>query len=124
MLDARKLAAVDISFLGARLIVTEFAVGVFGPLALGALTLHKSHSGGGVVLGLYLLFIGVNYVPLLFHAIDLARHGTAREEIADEVADKRSMFRKYRRQSLLLLVPLIVPLSACFRRHASRSPSA
>jgi uncharacterized protein len=51
----------------------------------------------------------VNYVPLLLHAISLVRNNSARDEIADELSEKRRMFRKYRRQSLLLLVPLAVP---------------
>jgi hypothetical protein len=61
-----------------------------------------------LALGAYLLCIGVNYVPLLLHAISLVRHGAANQEIADEMSEKHRMFRKDRRQSLLLLVPLVV----------------
>jgi hypothetical protein len=112
VIEIRRLAAVDMAFVGSRFILAEFSIGVFGSLALGVLTLVRTHSLGGTVLGAYLLCIGVNYVPLLAHAIDLARHGTARQEIADELQEKHRMFRKYRRQSLLLLVPLVVPILA------------
>jgi hypothetical protein len=112
VIDIRRLAAVDIASLGSRFILVEFSIGAFGSLSLGVLTLVRTHSLGGTVFGAYLLCIGVNYLPLLVHAIDLARHGTARQEIADELPEKHRMFRKYRRQSLLLLVPLVVPILA------------
>ena len=110
MIDFRKLAALDIAFLGSRLILAEFSIGVFGSLALGSFTLLRSHSVGGIALGCYLLFIGINYVPLLLYAITIVRIDSARDEIADEQTDHQGMFRKYRRQSLLLLVPLAVPI--------------
>ena len=115
MIDFRKLAAVDIAFLGSRLILAEFSIGVLGPLALGVFTLLRSHSTGGIALGFYLLCIGINCVPLLLYAIIVVRLGRARFEIAEESADKRRMFHKYRLQSLLLLVPLAVPILALAR---------
>jgi hypothetical protein len=69
VIDFRKLAAVDIAFLGPRLILAEFSIGVFGPLALGVLTLVRRHSVGGIALGSYLLSVGINYMPLLLHAL-------------------------------------------------------
>ena len=112
MVDFRKLAAVDIAVLGSRLILAEFSIGVVGSFALGFLSLFRSHSVGGMALGSYLLCVGINYVPLLLYAIRLVRLNSARYEIAKETEDKRRMFRKYRRQSLLLLVPLAVPILA------------
>jgi hypothetical protein len=112
MIDIRKLAAVNIAFLGTRFILIEFSIGILGSLGLGVLTLLRSHTIGGIALGSYLLFIGVNYVPLLLHAISLVRHESAHHELVDELTEKRLLFRKYRRQSLLLLVPLVVPVLA------------
>lgn len=123
MIDFRKLAAVDIAFLGSRLILAEFSVGVFASLALGVFTLLRSHSVGGIALGSYLLCIGINYVPLLLFAIRLVRLDSARYEIAEEMTDERRMFRKYRRQSLLLLVPLAVPVLVA-ARELKRNPSS
>lgn len=119
MIDIRRLAAVDIAFLGSRFILAEFSLGVVGSLCLGVLTLVRTHSFVGTVFGAYLLCIGVNYVPLLFHAISLVRHGTATQEIADEMPEKSRMFRKYRRQSLLLLVPLVLPILAIIQGRSS-----
>ena len=115
MVDFRKLAAVDIAFLGPRLILAEFSVGVFGSLALGVFTLVRTRSVAGIALGCYLLCVGINYVPLLLYAISLVRLDSARYEIAEEATEENQMFRKYRRQSLLLLVPLAVPILALAR---------
>ena len=119
VIEIRRLAAVDIAFLGSRFILAEFSIGVFGSLGLGFLTLLRTHSLGGTVFGAYLVSIGVNYVPLLVHAIDIVRHGTAHQEIADELPEKHRVFRKYRRQSLLLLVPLVVPILAIVQCRSS-----
>jgi hypothetical protein len=121
VIDIRRLAAVDIAFLCSRFILAEFSIGVFGSLGLGVLTLVRTHSFGGTAFGAYLLCIGINYVPLLLHAVSIVRHGTANQEIADEMPDKRRMFRKYRRQSLLLLLPLVVPILAIIQRRSSES---
>jgi hypothetical protein len=117
VIDLRRPAAVDAAFLGSKIILTEFAVGALGPIVLGILTLRKSHSTGGMIFGLYLLLIGVN-VPMLIHAISIVNDGTATDEIADELDDKQRLFRKYRKQSLYLLVPLVAPIAAWMRRSA------
>ncbi len=129
MLNVRKLAAIDLQFLGAKIILTEFALGVLGSIALGLLTLRagiqRFHSRKMIAFGAYLLFLGINYVPLLLHAISMQREGSALQEIAGELGDKRAAFRKYRRQSLFLLLPLIVPVAAIAqeirRRRMARS---
>jgi hypothetical protein len=112
MIEIRKLAAVDLAFLGPWIILPEFALGVLRPPALGALTLRRSESWGWTAFGLYLLTLSLNYVPMLLAAIQLVRRGAAHGEIADEAGDRRLLSRKYRRQSLWLLVPLVVPVVA------------
>jgi|SRR5271165_115934 len=116
MLNVRKLAAIDLRFLGAKVILVEFGLGVVGSAALGALTLRagiqRFHSSRMTLFGAYLLLLGVNYVPLLLHAVSLVRAGSAHQEIAGELGDQRAAMRKYRRQSLFLLLPLIVPIAA------------
>jgi hypothetical protein len=56
--------------------------------------------------------LGVNYVPLLIHAIDLVRRSAVAAAIADEAFDRRSLYAKYRRQSLWLLLPFVVGIAA------------
>ena len=88
--------------------------------ALGLLSLHfgliRSHATWQILLGVYLLLLGINYVPMLTCAIDIARPGTAAAELGDELLDKNAAMRKYRRQSLWLLVPLVAPVAWLVQR--------
>ncbi|MBV8629631.1 MAG: hypothetical protein JOZ83_01820 [Silvibacterium sp.] len=107
MIELRKLAALEVLFLGPKLVIAEYACGVFLSVGLGALVLARGHSLW-TILGTYLICIGFNYLPLLIHAIVLRDKQDAQNEIGGELADKRKTFSKYRSQSLLLLVPLFV----------------
>jgi hypothetical protein len=80
-LDFVGAMASDLVFLGPKIVLPEFALGVIGPIALGVLTLSKSESIGSTVFDSYLVLVGLNYVPLLLHAIEFARSGTAEREI-------------------------------------------
>jgi hypothetical protein len=98
-------------------ILAEFLLGVFGPLLLGIFIATRSHSAGQVALAVYFVLLGVNYVPLLLYAITIPSVDVAREEVAAEIAlGKREAMRKYRRGSLLLLIPLVVPVLAVTQR--------
>ena len=112
MVNPRKLAAIDIVFLGSKIIVAEFAGGVLLCVALGMFVLSRGHSFWQFILGLYLISLGINYVPMLFYAVAITRGRIARAEMGDELRDERRAMAKYRRQSILLLVPLLVPILA------------
>ena len=122
MINPRRLAAVDLVFLGPTLIIGEFALAVVGAPVLGALTLARAGVVWQKLLGVYLVALGINYVPLLIHAIALVRTRAARLVIADESANTRELFRKYRRQSLWLLVPLVAPVAALIVRRRRSIP--
>jgi len=49
---------------------------------------------------------------MLWCAIDIVRSGSAAAELGDELQNKITAMRKYRRQSLWLLVPLAVPVAS------------
>jgi hypothetical protein len=112
MINPRKLAAIDLVFLGPALVIAEFAAGVLLSIALGGFILLRAGSLWQVVLALYFISLGINYVPMLLYAIDMARHRSAFAEIGDELIDKREAMAKYRRQSLFLLIPLVVAVVA------------
>ena len=113
MIEIRKLAAIDLAFLGSKIIIPEFLLGVIGPAALGIFIALRSHTPTQQLLAAYFLSLSLNYVPLLFYAIRIGRSGTARQEIEDDLAyGKSAAMRKYRRGSLLLLVPFLVPVLA------------
>jgi hypothetical protein len=112
VLNARKLAAIDLVFLGPKIIITEFSAGVCLSTALGVFVLVRGHGSlSQTVLGLYLISLGVNYIPMLVYAIAITRAKTARLELGNELDNKRLAMKKYRRQSLWLLVPLVVPFT-------------
>lgn len=91
------------TFLGTRVVVVEYAAGVLLGSGIGILSLRK----GVLLIGIALLWIGLNYIPLLIHAVDLARKGSARDEVAPELADLRQA-RSYSWRQIWILVPLAV----------------
>src|ERR1035438_6175939 len=97
MINVRKLAAIDLHFLGPKVILAEFGLGVPIMLALGILSLRvgllRTHAIWQIVLGVYLLLLAVNYIPMLWCAIDIARRGTAAAELGDELSDKVALMR-------------------------------
>ena len=122
-LDVRKLVALDIAFLGARVIVAEYAAGIVICACLGVLSLNQWLRAGShginwqVVLGVALLWIALNYVPLFIHAADLARRGTAREEVGLELGNMKTA-RSYSWRQLWILVPLAVVVLDVAQRSA------
>lgn len=110
-LNVRKLVALDMTFLGTRVIVAEYAAGVL----LCALITFFALRRGTWWLGIPLLWIALNYVPLFLHAVDLARRGTARQEVAAELADPKQA-RSYSWRQLWILVPFAVLLLALAQR--------
>jgi hypothetical protein len=70
-LNVRRLVALDMNFIGPRVAAGEYAFGVLLPVALGVLSIRQ----GRLVFALPLLWIGLNYVPLLWYSIDLLRSG-------------------------------------------------
>ena len=124
-ISLRKLAAIEILFLGTWFVVAEYAGGVLLCAALGLLVLHRSHGLWQLLLGLYLLALGINYVPLLAYALIVRNKAKARQELGAELADVRKAMSRYRTQSLILLLPLFVPvllITQCIRQSAVRHP--
>jgi hypothetical protein len=125
--NIRKLAAIDIVLLGFKLIFAEFACGVLLSFALGVFVLCRSHSIWQSALGAYLICLGINYMPMLVFAISIGSKQNALAEMADELREKQSAMSKYRRLSLLLLVPLLVPYFVVTGQRSvsltNRSPS-
>jgi len=126
MINPRKLAAIDIIFLGPKFIIIEFAGGVLLCAALGIFILFRSHSSAQLALGLYLISLAINYVPMLIYAVAITRGDTAWKELGNELDDQGRAMAKYRRQSMMLLVPLLVPIIALgqVKRHDTvRTPN-
>ena len=108
----RKLAAIDILFLGFKFAFVEYVFGVLFSMALGVFVLYRSHTAGQIGLGIYLLSLGINYVPMVVYTISIASRENAAAELGEELNDKPRAMSKYRRLSLFLLVPLVFPIRA------------
>jgi hypothetical protein len=116
MANLRKLAAIDIVFLGRKVVVAEYTCGVLLCAALGIFVLIKDGSLWQLALGMYFISLAINYVPMLTYAVSIATVDAARTMMGDELEDKRKAMAKYRRQSVLLLVPFLVAILAVSSR--------
>ncbi len=110
-MNVRRLVALDIYLHGPRFIMLEFGIGT--PVILGV---GVALAVAGVwSLGVYLFLTGVNYIPLLMYATSFARSGTAKVEVAENLARNKHLVRKYSLQQLLLFLPLVVALLAIWQ---------
>ncbi|HEX9069036.1 MAG TPA: hypothetical protein VF807_09725 [Ktedonobacterales bacterium] len=131
IINVRRLAALDIALHGAPLILVEFgaavAIGAAGGVWLTSTAIPVSQGTAllRLVFGAYLLCVAINYVPLLLYGIAVARRGSARQEAAAELAEKdgRSA-RRYGTQSLLLILPLVIPALALVQEIHGRRGAA
>ena len=117
-IDVRKLAAIDIVYRGERTILVEFGFGVFVLGTLGVAFLLFAHQRTLLTtsIGVYLLFLGVNYIPLLAYSISLSLNNSARKEVEYELAHAGVFRRKYGVQQMLILVPMAIVLLAVIQR--------
>jgi len=109
-LDVRRLAAVDMHGLSgsprrAHIILLEFYAGVIGCVGLGVLS-AVSGSGLARVLGIWLITVGINYIPLAIDASSLSRPGALETEL--DGLDIRSEARRVGVRQLWILVPFAV----------------
>jgi hypothetical protein len=114
MLDVRRLAALDMwgsagSMRRRRIVRAEFLLGVSGCTSLGLLAIGRG-SGWMVVLGIWLVGAGVNYIPLALYAQALSRPGVLEAELAE--VDVRSELRHAGLQQFWIAVPLAVAVFA------------
>jgi len=123
LLNVRKLAALDIAFHGPRLILAEFALGVVvcAALSLGSF-LNPIHSPFMIIIGCFFLWVALNYVTLLLYAMSIVSRKSAYQAVAFELAHNDTYARKYTLQTtMLLLVPLVLPLLAVYQEAHHRS---
>ena len=121
MIEVRKLAALEMAWLGARVIVTEYALGVMLSLVVGIFSLRVGLAQQDLVnwqtiLGAWLLTISANYIPLFLYAVAIARGGTVREEGLPEFAQAG----RYGIQQAIILVPLFVVFLAYAQERQRR----
>lgn len=119
MIDPRKLAAIHIATLGPTFAIGNFAGLGLLCLSLGGLILWHADSCQMLTFGFYFVCLCANYVVLLFFGLEINNRDRARSEIGDELSRQRSAMGEYRRQSMYILLPLVVPIVALQRRCRS-----
>ena len=119
----RRLVALDMwGTVGSRrrrkLIRAEFVAGVVGCLALGVLALGEG-SGWMILVGVWLVGAGVNYVPLAVEAVRLSRPGALEAEV--DGLDVRSELRRVGLHQLWIAVPFAVAVFSVLGRRTVRT---
>jgi len=94
---------------GTRFILAEFAIGILLLLVLGLYSLRGVLFGGfqagwEKILGLWLVGMAANYIPLFIYAVLIARGGTVNEEGQAEIA----LIKRFTAQQFIIFVPLLV----------------
>ena len=117
VIDPRKLAAIHIATLGPTFAIGNFAGIAILCLSLGGLILWHADSYQMLTLGFYFVSLCANYVVLLFFAFEINNGERARSEIGDELNRQHGAMGEYRRQSMYLLLPLVVPIVALQRHY-------
>ncbi len=99
-----------------RVIVAEFVLGTLGGLAIG-IFLIASAQPVGLVVGVYAIGVGLNYLPLASHAISLRGRARLRAELRG--VDVAAELRRYTRSQFWVFVPF---LFLWLEARARRSP--
>jgi len=123
LIEIRKLAAVDMAWLGPKVIVAEYALGIILPLALGVFTLHSTFSSSRwlnwqSIFGIWLISIAANYLPLFLYALSIARAGTVKAEGEPELPQAR----RYGVQQVIILIPFLVVAISVVQERRRRNP--
>jgi hypothetical protein len=124
MINIRKLAAVDMVWLGTRVIIAEYALGVILPLILGLISIRSGFFSPALsvweaALGIWLVTIAANYIPLFIYAVLVKKNGTMEEEGQPELAHAK----RYGIQQVVILIPFLVvilTLTQELRRQKSK----
>ena len=119
LLDVRRLAAVDMygrrgGRRRRRLILAGFVLAAIDIPLLGLAIVLAASSAPRVLLGAYLIGVGLNYVPLALHAICLSRASRLDAELAG------AELRRYTAQQLSIAIPLLVLILGAAQFTATR----
>ena len=124
--DVRRLAAVDMHGVSGtsfrrRVIIAEFLLGVIGGIGIGLFLLLTADGAAAIVVGVWAIGIGANYVPLALHILSLRKPADLRTELAE--ADIREELRGYTRSQLWVFLPFLfvgLALPSATRRGIAR----
>lgn len=99
-----------------RIIIAEFVGAVVAGIAIGVSLLVGVGGTTGTVVGLYVLGVAANYMPLSFHALSMRRPARLRRELRR--VDLRRELRYYTLAQFWVFVPLSFIWFELARRRA------
>jgi len=100
-----------------RLIRVEFAIGAVGCVLLGAFAMFTASDTTWLLVGAWLVGVGLNYVALCVHAHSLSRPAELEAELRG--VDLRPALRKAGLQQFWIAIPLAVVIAALVNaRHS------
>jgi hypothetical protein len=122
--DPRRLAAADMygthgSLLRRRIIRAEFIAGVIGCSGLGILTLLWG--SGWLIVGVWLIGVGANYLPLAVEAHRLSRPGALERQMAGH--NTRGELRWAGKSQLWIALPFAVCFAVAITARDRKSAS-
>jgi hypothetical protein len=111
LIHVRRLAAVDMyarrgSRRRRRVILAEFVLAAVDIPLLGLAIVLAASAAPRVLLGGYLIGVGLNCLPLALQAISLSRTGRLDAEFAG--ADVGAELRRYTAEQLFIAIPLLM----------------
>ena len=132
LIDVRRLAAIDMhgrhgSKRRRRLVLAEFVLAAIDIPLLGLAIVLAASSAPRVLLGAYLIGVGLNFVPLALHGISMSRASRLGTELAD--VDVAAELRRYTAKQLFIGIPLlvltlgVVQFAVCRRAPESQTPA-
>ncbi len=125
-ISIRKLAALEIVYRGERRVLLEYGSGVFFFGVVGVLFLLYAHQRTPLTtsIGVYVLLLALNYVPLLAFSISLASKRSAKTAVALELEHQETYRRRYGIQQAMVLIPFAVLLLASIQEASRGSDRA
>jgi len=111
-INIRKLAALDVSLNGWVPITAEFFFGAFGIMTLGILFFEAT-------IGLYLILVSFNYIPLLIYVLLIGNQKNAKKEVRNELSKLKRYgpkgIRNYNIQQLIVFIPFSIAILSLFQ---------
>jgi len=104
IINIKKLVALDMSLNNSWIILIEFIVGSLGPLALAYFIYEPTTLN--LLKTLWLVGVGINYIPLAIYATSFQIHNNYRLISKDVMI--APIRKKYNLQQFLVLIPFFI----------------
>lgn len=112
IIQIKKLAAVDMIWIGSRIAIPEYLLGIILPLGLSVFSFYK----GQTIMGIWLISIAANYVPLFIYAVNLKLTNKVEIVGRPEIA----YAKKYGTQQIIILIPFLVVILAILQKMSNK----